>query len=724
MTISSPAKKPGGAPSVNRKQRRKQVKRVRKGKPAPQAADKAVNKDQAKGQPAANPPGALRDAITNHQAGRLSEAARIYEEILKDDPANADALHLSGVAAHQGGNHALALERICGAIAIDAGQPPFYDNLGIVLRHLGRLEEAEASHRNALLMRPDFAAAHHNLSTVLHAQRRFAEAETSVRRAVELDPNNAEAWNCLGNVMRSTGRPEEAVSAYRKSLTLKPDFTVALSNLGAALRETGDFSAAEAALRRALARAPENADIHNNLGNVLAARNMSAASLAAFERAVELAPDNPLTLSNRAAAEIGAGLAEKGEATFREALAIDPDCPEALNGLGVIMSHGGRPDESLHYFRRALAVRPNYAEVYHNMAGLRRFEFTETELQRIVSMLGDKTIPGDNRARLYFSLAEYFSGLGDKDRAFENYRLGNEARHDHMAGMGTRFDFVGMTKAVGDRKEIFNADFFSRRRDMGSASELPVFIVGLPRSGTTLIEQIAASHPDVAGVGELNDIQVLLFQKLADMTGPGQTHMDNTAKMDASTAGTLAGSYLATAQSLAAAQGAARDVKRITDKMPFNYLHLGFIALLFPHARIIHCRRDERDSGLSCYFQNFNDSHPWTTRLADIGAYANAYRDLMAHWRDVLPLSMLEVDYENMIADQEGQSRRIIDFLGLEWDGACLDFHKTERQVRTASNWQVRQPIYKSSVGKWKAYEKHIGSLLNVLNGDKGPLKL
>lgn len=691
---------------MNRKQRRKQTKRARKGKPAAKAVVKISQ--------------ALQEAIIHHQAGRLSEAAVIYEEILKAEPANADALHLSGVAAHQGGNHALGLELIDRAIAIDADQPPFHDNLGIVLRHLGRLEEAEASHLKALRMLPDFAAAHHNLGTTLHDQGRFAEAETHLRRAVGLDPNNAEAWNCLGNVMRVIGRPKEAVSFYRKSLKLKPDFTMALSNFGAALRETGDLVAAEAALRRALARDPDNADIHSNLGNVLAARNLTAAALAAFRRAVELAPGNPLILSNRAAAEVGVGLAETGEATFREVLAIDPDCPEALNGLGVVMSHGGRSGESLDYFRRALAVRPNYAEVYHNMAGLRGVDFSATELQRIVSMLGDKSIPGDNRARLYFSLAEHFSGLGDKDQAFENYRLGNEARHDHMVKMGAGFDHAGLSKAVSDRKALFTADFFSRRRDLGSASELAVFIVGMPRSGTTLIEQIAASHPDVAGVGELNDIQVLLFSKLAEMTGAEQTHMENTAKMDAATAGALAGTYLDKVQSLAAAQGAARGVKRITDKMPFNYLHLGFVALLFPHARIIHCRRDERDSGLSCYFQNFNDSHPWTTKLADIGAYANAYRNLMAHWRGVLPLAMLEVDYESLIADQEGQSRRIIDFFGLEWDDACLDFHKTERRVRTASNWQVRRPIYTSSVGKWKAYEKHIGPLLAVLNGDAG----
>ncbi len=694
---------------MNREQRRRQAKRARKGK-------------SAKGLPvtktAAESPELLRDAVTRHQAGRLSEAAGIYEEILKADPDNADALHLFGVAAHQGGNHALAQERIGKAIAIDAGQPPFHDNLGIVLRHLGRPEEAEASHREALRMLPDFAAAHHNLGTTLHVQGRFAEAETHLRRALQLDPDNAEAWNCLGNVMRALGRPEEAATAYRKSLAIKPDFTMAMSNLGAALRETGDLSAAEDILRQALARDPLSADIHNNLGNILAARNLSAAALTAFGRAVELAPGDPLILANRAAAEVGAGLAEMGEATFSEALTIDPDCPEALNGLGVLMSHGGRRDESLDYFRRALAVRPNYVEVYHNMAGFRGFDFSESELQRIVSMLDDKSMPGDSRARLHFSLAEHFSGLGDKDRAFENYRLGNEARHDHLAGTGVRFDHAGLSKAVSDRKDIFNADFFSRRRGLGSASELPVFIVGMPRSGTTLIEQIVASHPAVAGVGELNDIQVLLFRELADMMGPDKTHMDNTAKMDAATAGTLAGRYLAKAQSLAVAQEPASVVKRIIDKMPFNYLHLGFIALLFPRARIIHSRRDERDSGLSCYFQNFNDSHPWTTRLADIGAYALAYRDIMAHWRDTLPLSMLEVDYESIIADQEGQSRGIIDFLGLEWDDACLDFHKPERRVRTASNWQVRQPIYKSSVGKWKSYEKHIGPLLATLNGD------
>jgi len=656
----------------------------------------------------------LSEGLAHHQAGRLADAATLYAEILKAAPDNADALHLSGVIALQKGDYARAVELIGRAIAIDATQPPFYDNLGVALRYLGSLDEAEAAHRKALELDPDFAAAHHNLGTTLHTQGRFIDAEASAKRSLELNPANAEALNTYGNILRATGRNGQAVKAYHKSLALNPGLVMAQMNLGAALRELGDLAGAEAALNRALEMDPNSADVYNNLGNVYVAQERKAKALAAFRRAVELVPKSPLALSNMAAAMVGEDDLAGGEATFRKALSFDANCTEALNGLGVVLSNQGRSEDSLATFRRALAVKPDYVEVYYNMANLRHVAFTPDELANIARLLKAPHIKGENRARLYFSLAEHFSNQNDRDAAFENYRLGNESRHLFMAEQGKRFDAQDMGQLIEKRMAFFTPEFFERRRDFGDPSARPVFVVGMPRSGTTLIEQIAASHSSVFGAGELRDAQMLCLRRLGEILKSDKAYPEIIQDMTAEISKTLAGEYL---DKINRMNG---DAARLIDKMPFNYLHLGFIRLLFPNARVIHCRRDGRDVGLSCYFQNFNDPHPWTTRLEDIGAYFRNYQTMMAFWKKVLPMEILDVDYESLIEDQERESRRIIEYLGLEWEDACLQFHKTERAVRTASNWQVRQPIYTTSVAKWKAYEAHIQALLEALEGQPG----
>ena len=248
---------------------------------------------------------------------------------------------------------------------------------------------------------------------------------------------------------------------------------------------------------------------------------------------------------------------------------------------------------------------------------------------------------------------------------------------------------------------MFDADFLATRQGFGDDSEVPVFIVGMPRSGTTLVEQIAASHPAVFGAGERDDIGAL-----AGAQFPG-----GTADLDAVAAGTLARTHLERMRDLAG------EALRITDKTPVNFLYLGLIALLFPRARIVHCRREARDVCLSCYFQNFVAGLPWATDLADLGRYHRAYRRIMDHWHQVLPLTILDVDYQDLVAAPEEGSRRIVDFLGLPWDDACLDFHRSRRTVRSAANWQVRRPIYATSVGRWKAYEPWLGPLLDALDG-------
>jgi hypothetical protein len=299
--------------------------------------------------------------------------------------------------------------------------------------------------------------------------------------------------------------------------------------------------------------------------------------------------------------------------------------------------------------------------------------------------------------------------LDDADRfdeAFARYAQANNLFREWRAQAGERFDHDALRCRIETAVETFTPDFFSRKRGWGNNSELPVFIVGMPRSGTTLVEQICASHPAVFGAGELPDITRLWVALARGGAAPAdgwQRHRIAQA----------ADAYLEHLRLL------GPSAMRVTDKMPGNVYHLGLIAVLFPRARIILCRRDPRDTCLSCYFQWFPSSRLlYTYNLADCARQYLQTERLVAHWRNVLPLPMLEMQYEELVADQETQSRRLIDFLGLPWDPACLEFHKTRRTVTTASVWQVRQPMYSRSVGRWRNYEKHLRPLLDVLEGE------
>ena len=283
-----------------------------------------------------------------------------------------------------------------------------------------------------------------------------------------------------------------------------------------------------------------------------------------------------------------------------------------------------------------------------------------------------------------------FDDLERYDEAFPHFSKGNE-----LDSRTTPFDPRIHGILIDRLKRIFNKQFLSRRQGFGSESKRPIIIVGMPRSGTTLTEQVLASHPDVFGAGELRYIGVIA-DKLAD-------HASGAAAYSG-----FANSYLDQIGAL------APTAARIIDKNPLNFEYLGLIGRLLPSARVIHCRRDPRDVAVSCYFQNFTTGQEWSFDLADIGTYFKAYRRLMDHWEDVLPMPVMAIDYEDMVGDVEATARRIVDFVGLPWDPACLAFHTAERAVRTASQWQVRQPIYRRSAGRWRRHAQHLAPFLNA----------
>jgi tetratricopeptide (TPR) repeat protein len=362
----------------------------------------------------------------------------------------------------------------------------------------------------------------------------------------------------------------------------------------------------------------------------------------------------------------------------------------------------GRFDEAVAAFEAALAGQPGSPDAIYQMMLATKSRSTPEMAARIESLLKVDR-PSDQKIMLHFALGKISDDMRDYARAFENYRAGND-----LAAAKAPFDAAAWRAHVERSIADFPAEFFARRKSFGVDSRRPVFIVGMPRSGTTLVEQILAAHPSVAA-GDGLEAMPLIATGLPRRLGTAAPFPQCLGEVSEALSRELAGEYLA------ALERVDKSAARVTDKLPLNFLNLGLIALLFPNAAVIHCRRDPVDTCLSCYFTRFSSHLNFSFGLESLGAYYRGYRRAMAHWQKVLPIPILDVDYEELIADQEATSRRLVAHCGLAWDDRCLAFHETARPVMTASNWQVRQPLYKSAVARWRNYEAFLGPLRAAL---------
>jgi tetratricopeptide (TPR) repeat protein len=611
------------------------------------------------------------EAVRRLQAGRASEAEQLFAQVLRIDPRHADSLHLQGVIALQGGRPLVAAELIGKAIAVNGEAAPFHSNLGNALQALGRAGEAEQSYRRALRLKPDYPDAANNLGNLLRESGRAAEAEGLYRQALRFlpprHPKTALTLRNLGGALRDLDRRNEAEAAFRAALEQNPGDAAAHDHHATVLRELDQLDDAESSQLRALALAPHEAEFHLDHANLLKA------------------------MGRVGAARISCG----------RALAIAPDSAEAHNCLGGLLFDLGEAGAAEAEMRRALELAPGRLVYQLSFAATHRFREDDPRLAQLRDLVAANEAASDlDRAHLHFALAKAYEDIGAKDLSFAQQILGNRAKrrsfdYDEAAALGQ------MERIA----EILSADFMARHWRGIGAADGPIFIIGMMRSGSTLVEQILASHPQVFGAGELT-----LFKQIAGKAGGQARYPEPVAGLgDAAIAeiGRLYESRL---------RLEAPGTARITDKFLHNFLYCGLIALALPHARIIHMVRDPIDSCLSIYSKLFVGHHPYAYDLAELGRYYRAYRKLMAHWRRVLPDGMMiDIAYESVVGDLEGETRRILAHCGLPWDDACLAFHRTERAVRTASATQVRQPIYRDSVGRWRPAEDQLAPLVAAL---------
>ena len=613
----------------------------------------------------------LKTGIDRHQAGQVASAEEIYHRILKAEPRQPDALHLLGMIAHQAGNHAAAIELIERAIAVRPGIHQYHGNLGIALRAAGRTEEAEQHLRRAIALKPGDAVAHYH----------------------------------LGNLLAARGKIAEAAVSFGQAMTLMPDHVLARANLALAYRQLGRLIAAEGEYREVLRRDPDNVTVHLGLGAVLQERGRLEEAAAAYEKGLSLDPLSPEVADTRA--NLGHAYRDLGRfdealAQYDEVLAARPGLPKVLAGKAQLYELQG-DYATAHALVKPLIEKGEASSSVINAYGLvaGRFGESAAAIDAAERALNQDAPYDHQKQQLHYTLGNLYDQEGTYDRAFAHFRAGNDLAEPLYDEWEERAGFDALITN-------FSRDATKNLPRADNSSELPVFIVGMPRSGTSLVEQILASHPQIAGAGELDDIGNIVGD-LPNALATEARYPDCIGTLTHAVVEGAAQSFLERLRAI------GDGAERVTDKAPLNCRHLGLIALLFPAARIIHCVRDPLDTCLSCYFQNFGTRHSYSCDLNRLGLYYRDYLRLMAHWREILDLDILDVVYEDLVDDVEAQSRKLVAFCGLEWDDACLSFHQNPRLVRTASYDQVRQPIYRASVGRWRHYDSYLAPLKESL---------
>ena len=494
-------------------------------------------------------------------------------------------------------------------------------------------------------------------------------------------------------------RLQEAEAVYRRVLAAKPNHPDALHLLGVIAHQAGNNEPAENLIRQAIAINSRVPDYHSNLGNVLKELGKLDAAIAVCRRALELKPDFPEAHNNLGAALKEQGRLEDAVAACQTALSLKPNLAEAHNNLGNALKSLGWLEDAVAACQRALELNPNYPEAHYIIAQCKTFKKGDPEIAAMEVLVADSALDDGKKLVVFFALGKALEDIGDYDRAFDCFASGNRLEQ-RSAG----FDIAAEETAAERLMAVFDEALFARLDGVGHGTETPVFIVGMPRSGTSLIEQIIASHPDVHGAGE----SMALGRIVRELP---HGYPDCVSDIEELEWGALGRSYM---ERLLKDAPAAR---RVTDKMPRNIERVGLIHLMLPRARVIHCMRDPLDTCLSCYTLRFERSQDFTYDLTDLGRYFRLYERLVDHWRRVLPGMLLDVRYEDVVDDLEGSARRMVDFCGLEWNDACLEYHKNDRIVRTASAAQVRRPIYTNSVGRWRRYERRLTPLIEALNG-------
>ncbi len=684
---------------------------------------------------------ALAIAWRNFESSKYEVAERVCNSVLQVQPRNKTALHLLGIVCFHRDNlqdaynyltQAVdqapdnfellmnlgkvnkklekwqeALDAFGRAAEIRADEPDLYFQTGLILQTLDRYSEAVDAFDKALELKPDAVGVQNNKGVALYKLGRLKEAVTAFDRVLELKPDHEGARKNYTFILNSLGKYKEATDYLYQVVEKHPEYKTGHILLGRNLLEIGRYDQALEIGNRLLEIESENIDGILIRARAYMGKKDFQQSLQEYDLVLEKEPETAEAWHQRGTCLSGLKLWPEAMQSYDKALQIRPDSPDIHYSRGVTLSYMGRIDQARGEAEKAIELNPGYAKAYRFLAQNKKFTPGDPHIRMFEKAAENQNLNHEQEIELGFALGKMYQDIQDYDKAFGHYKKANDLKWQSL-NFDTRSDerFFKSIAANVDK------DVFDGLQGKGYQDSSPIFILGMPRSGTTLVEQIVSSHPKVFGSGEQPFLSTVLTSEAVNMLGLKKGFPVYVRDLDPDACFRLGKSYM---DKLRKQVGDTPPF--ITDKMPANFRFLGMIPIILPQARVIHCRRNPFDTCLSCFFRYFIESMEFSYNLEALARTYKAYEDLMQHWREILTQGqMFEIRYEDLVNDIEGSSRALIDYCRLEWDEACLRFFDNERVVETASMAQVRQPVYNSSVGYWKDYEKHLGPLFEILN--------
>lgn len=670
-------------------------------------------------------------------AGELPEAEGLLQQIINTNPNHAHALHLLAIIAHQVGKNELAIELTERAVGSQKNEAVFHVNLCELYRQSGNLDKALNHGKEAVRLAPSTARAHSNLGIVWYEKKEYEQAHTCQHAALKLKPDLVQALNNLGCIRRQQHQLKDAIDYFTRALVIKPDHLEVLNNLGEIYTIDDRPDEAVNVLKIAIKQESKFTEAHYNLGRAYLLTGDNALAKDFFNAAARIRPDYSPAHEGLARLFKENNQYSHAERSIKHAISLDPGRAESYSLLGSIYADSGFPMEAEVEFDRAINLDNEHSNTYlsrgHLMTQLGHFDKAEADYNKAKELSpGDlaphlslaqtrKTTPEDKNFTTLLKTAENLSDLPELKAMSLHFALGK--CHDDLNNFDVAFphfleacrikrqrityDSAENDQLIENIKQIFKKPLIERLSGHGDASSTPIFVLGMPRSGTTLTEQIIASHPDVYGAGELPDIIGLANQLDGDDSESFPLNMINVDLRSLKKSGRK---YVADLKKR------SPGTLHITDKMPANFLYIGLIHLMLPNAKIIHVKRHPLDTCLSQFTRLFKNGQFHSYNLVELGHYYRNYRNLMDHWQMVLPSgAFCDIQYETLVTNIKDQSKQLIDYCGLRWHEDCLAPHKNKRAIHTASVTQVRQPVYTSSIERWQHYEKHLKPLMDAI---------
>ena len=624
---------------------------------------------------------AFLKAKSHTKKGEFEEAQKLYQTVLQAFPKNKRAQ--KGLAALNKPNQ----------LTVTQGPPQDTINQLLNLYNQGELKAAVEQAQALTEQYPDAFIIWNILGGVNNGLGRVQAASEAFKKVTELNPAYADGFNNLGVVLKDQGKLEEALASFTKALAIKPDHVDAYNNMGNALQDQGKLEEAIASYNKALSLKPDYANAYNNMGNALKDQGKLEEAIASYNKALSLEPDYANAYNNMGNALKEQGKLDEAITSYEKALSLKPDHAEAYNNMGLALQDQGKLDEAIASFNKALEIKPNYAEVFRNLSSLIKYKPDNTQVALVCEMIKRSDLKDDDRCHLQYTYAKMNEDLGNLDAAYDNYSSGGKLRQK-LLSYDFKQDELTFEKIKNTGPKLKE---FAFSKPFHAATNIPIFILGMPRSGTTLVEQIISSHSEVHGAGELPFLSRF-------------THVNNIYNQTISSVSILEvrKNYLNELEKV------SHGKPFVTDKMPQNFLHISILLKALPEAKVIHVKRDPAATCWSNFKHYFSSRGlGYCYNLKDTVNYFKLYQDLMYSWDQQYSDQIYHLDYDKLTVEQEPETRKLVEYLKLGWEDDCLSPHKNKRSIRTASQQQVREKVYTGSSQAWRKFEPYLNGVFD-----------